>query len=297
MFVNINNAVWVSHSSINDYLQCPRAYYLRNVYRDPRNNHKINLMQPSLALGQAVHSVIEALSTLPVEERLKRPLLEDFDRVWLTVSGEKGGFNSLEEESTYKNRGRAMIQRIIDHPGPLAKKAIKIRDTLPHFLFSEENNIILCGRVDWLEYDEEQDAVTIVDFKTGKRDEDGSSLQLPIYYLLVKASQKRPVIGLRYWYIDRDDEPVDMPLPDEEEGKKRILEIAKKIVLARKLERFICKYKEGCAFCRPLEAIVSGKGKFVGESEFHQDIYVLPSPHTTISETSSSSRRTDDLPF
>ena len=87
-----------------------------------------------------------------------------------------------------------------------------------------------------------------------------------------------------------------MPLPDEEEGRQRILEIAKTIVLARKLERFICKYKDGCGFCRPLEQIIAGKGKFVGESEFHQDIYILPSPHKP-PETSFPTRRSDDLPF
>ena len=89
MIQNKYNAVWVSHSSMGDYLRCPRAYYLRNVYRDPRNNHRMTLMQPALALGQAVHEVIEALSVLPVGERLKRPLLDAFDRVWLRVSGEK----------------------------------------------------------------------------------------------------------------------------------------------------------------------------------------------------------------
>src|SRR3990167_11317573 len=61
------SAVWISHSSIGDYLKCPRAYYLKNVYRDPKTNHKITLMQPSLALGQIVHEVIESLSRLQVD--------------------------------------------------------------------------------------------------------------------------------------------------------------------------------------------------------------------------------------
>ena len=73
------SAVWVSHSSISDYLKCPRAYYLKNVYRDPKTNRKISVMEPPLALGQAVHEAIESLSALPVEERFTTPLLERFE--------------------------------------------------------------------------------------------------------------------------------------------------------------------------------------------------------------------------
>src|ERR1035437_4279352 len=30
------NAVWVSHSSIGDFLKCPRLYYLHNVYKNDK---------------------------------------------------------------------------------------------------------------------------------------------------------------------------------------------------------------------------------------------------------------------
>ena len=65
------SAVWVSHSSISDFLKCPRAYFLRNVYKDPATGHKITVVTPPLSLGTAVHEVIESLAVLPVEERLK----------------------------------------------------------------------------------------------------------------------------------------------------------------------------------------------------------------------------------
>jgi len=91
------SAVWVSHSSMSDYLKCPRAYYLRNVYRDPKTNHKISIMEPPLALGQAVHETIDRLSRLPVEERFIKPLSRTFETIWLTVAGEKGGFIDKEK--------------------------------------------------------------------------------------------------------------------------------------------------------------------------------------------------------
>ena len=52
-------AVWVSHSSIGDYLKCPRAYYLKNIYKDPKNKKKIGIVNPALSLGSAVHEVVE----------------------------------------------------------------------------------------------------------------------------------------------------------------------------------------------------------------------------------------------
>ncbi len=269
------SATWLSHSSITDYLKCPRAYYLKNIYRDPKNNHKVTIMQPSLALGQTVHTVIESLSILPIEERLQESLLRKFEKAWMDVSGKKGGFSTNEEEEKYKTRGRDMMERIMKNPGPIAKKAIKIRQELPYFWLSEEQNIILCGKLDWLEYMEEVDSIRIIDFKTGKFDEDPDSLQLPIYTLLATHCQSKKVYGAQYWYLNRDMEPVDVVLPSVEDAMKRLMEIARTITLARKLGRFVCSHKDGCAACRPYELIVSEKAQFIGVGGYNQDIYIL----------------------
>jgi len=268
------SAIWVSHSSISDYLKCPRSYYLRNVYRDPKTNHKISVMEPALALGQVVHETIDTQSKLPTDERFKKSLIETFNSLWLTVSGQKGGFKDVIQEEQFKKRAQNIINRVINHPGPLIHKAIKIRQELPYYWLSETNNIILCGKVDWLEYLEEIDSVRIIDFKTGKFDEDPESLQLPIYYLLASHTQTKKVSAISYWYLDRDDEPLDMDLPDEDKSYSRILEIANKIVLARKLGHFKCK-EDGCRACRPYEVVVSGKATLVGLNDFGQDLYII----------------------
>lgn len=271
------SALWVSYSSMSDYLKCPRAYYLKNIYRDPKTNHKIMLMQPPLALGQAVHEVLDSLSLLPVEQRFAQSPLVAYEKLWSKVSGKMGGFADKEEEQTFKNRGKAMIDRITKYPGPLARKAIKVRHDLPYYWLSEADNTILCGKVDWLEYMKDVDGVHIIDFKTGKFDEDGSSLQLPIYYLLATNTQIRPVTKMSYWYLDRDNEPTEMPLPKMEEAVKRVMEVARKVALARKLEHFKCLSKDGCRVCRPYEAIVQGRATFVGVGGYAQDIYIVGS--------------------
>ncbi len=269
------SAVWVSHTSISDYLQCPRAYYLKNIYKDRATGNKVQIVSPALALGSAVHEVIESLSIIPTDVRFKESLVLKFDALWDKYSGKKGGFKDLDEEHKYKERGKAMLRRVMDHPGPLLNFAVKIKESLPYYWLSEDENIILCGKVDWLEYFKDTDSVHILDFKTSKKEETSSSLQLPIYLLLVSNCQKRKISGASYWYLDFSDLPKEKELPDMEEANTQVLDIGRKIKLARKLEKFECPNgRDGCYQCRPIEAIIRGEGERVGEMG-HRDTYIL----------------------
>jgi len=270
-------ATWVSHSSIGDFLACPRAYYLNNVYKDPSTRHKISLMNPPLALGQAVHEVVESLSVLPTDERFRVPLSEKFEKVWQKVSGEKGGFSNEVQEREYKNRGLQMISYVVENPGPINNLAIKLSMDLPYYWLSEEDEVILCGKIDWLEYLPDTDGVHIIDFKTGRREEGPESLQLPIYHLLVSNCQKREVEKVSYWYLSQGKPLIAQKLPDLKKAHEKVLKIAKRIKLQRKLDKFECGEGDGCYACRPLEKIVEGKAKFVGVNDFRQDVYVLES--------------------
>ena len=267
-------ATWVSHSSISDFLTCPRAYYLKNVYKDPITGHKVKHMTPALALGQAVHQVLESLSALKTNERFREPLPNKFELAWKKISGKQGGFFSDEEESKYKARGAAMIARVFNHPGPITRLAVKISQDLPYYWISEEDNIILCGKVDWLEYLPESDSVHIIDFKTGKRREDTGSLQLPIYHLLVTKTQQRDVTKASYWYLEEADTLTEKELPNLEESSAKVLQIALKIKTARSLQKFDCP-QSGCRTCQPYEDILAGKAEFVGIDEYNSDTYVL----------------------
>ncbi len=280
------SAVWVSHSSMGDFLKCPRAYYLHNVYKNPKTGRKINIINPALALGQAVHEVLEGLAQFKAEERFDRPLLEQFDKAWVKVSGKRGGFKSAAEETEAKARGRSMIERVVRNPGPLKNKTVLIRngknDMPPNFYLSEADNIILCGKIDWLEYLPEQagvpekDAVRLLDFKTGRHDEASDSLQLPIYHLLLKNCQNRPVAGAAYWYLDRDDFPTHVDLPDLETGRVAVLEVARQVKAAREKKEFLCpRGDKGCFACIPFEKVLRGEAECVGVGEYNQDVYIL----------------------
>lgn len=255
-------------------MQCPRLYYLRNVYKDPQSRHKINIINPSLALGQSVHEVLEALSVVPVEDRFTTSLHSNYETVWKKVSGKLGGFTSDQEEMAIKERGTRMLQRIMDFPGPLKNKAVKIPKELPNYYLSEKDNIVLCGKLDWLEYLPEDDSVNIIDFKTGKHDESAGSLQLPIYLLLVHNLQKRKVSKASYWYLDRDNEPVSIQLPSLEKAHETVLKTALLVKNARLKGEYFCP-KGGCFGCRPFEKIIRKEAEFVGVGGYNQDLYII----------------------
>ncbi len=273
------SATWVSHSSISDFIKCPKAYYLHNVYKDPKTRHKIALINPPMALGQSVHTVLEALSTLKVEDRLKVPLQDKYNDIWKEISGKRGGFKSQDEEDEYKERGRLMIQRVIDHPGPIANKAVTLHIPnpsfpLPHFQLSEEDNIILSGKIDWMEHVSETDSVHIIDFKTGKHEEDPNSLQLAIYCLLVQNLQNRKIHKISYWYLNSDNELQEMEIPNLEDAKNRIVEFGRKIKAVRAIGEFDCP-RGGCYACKPYMAIINGDAEYVGTALGYQDVYII----------------------
>ena len=269
-------ALWVSHSSISAFLECPRSYYLKNIYKDPKTGHKIKLMSPPLALGQAVHEVVESLSEIKTDLRFSEPLLDKFERSWKKVSGKNGGFFDKETEFKYKTRGEEMLRRVIKNPGPLGELAVKINMDLPHYWLSEADNIILCGKIDWLKYYPDSDSVEIIDFKTSRHEEGEDSLQLPIYHLLVKNCQNREVTAASYWYLDSSDELTPKKLPDLKESEEKILKIAKRMKLQKSLSKFDCPNgDQGCRACRSFESILKGEAEFVGLDDYKADVYVL----------------------
>lgn len=268
-------ATWVSHSSISDFLKCPKAYYLKNLYKDPNTKHKILVTSPALSLGAAVHEVIESLSVIPTKERFSEKLVPKLEKVWERYSGKRGGFFRIEDEHNAKERAMAMLRRVELNPGPLLNLAVKLNMELPQYWLSEESNIILCGKLDWLEYLPNEDSVRIIDFKTGKSEEADDSLQLPIYHLLASKVQKRKVVGVAYWYLESDDEPREKILGDLNEEEEKVLGVAKQMKAAKQMGRFLCP-TDGCFACKPLERVLDGKAEFVGVGDNGRDMYVLP---------------------
>lgn len=276
------SAVWVSHSSMGDFLKCPRLYYLHNVYKDPKTNRKMSIVTPHMSLGIAVHNVLEGLGQFPSEERMNRDLRAWFEEEWQKVSGKKGGFLSDDEEEQFKTRGKEMINVAIKNPRFLTNKRIKLpQGNMPcNFYLSEDDNIILNGLVDWIEYLPD-DTLHMIDFKTGKHEEKEASLQLPIYLLLCHALQKRKVSKASYWYLETD-KMVEKELPDIDTARKDVYDVALKVKEARESKSFACpKGEGGCMHCYPYEEILllkegkESQAESIGVGGFNQDIYII----------------------
>ena len=286
-------AVWVSHSSMGDFIKCPRSYYLHNMYKDPRTGHKVSIVNPHMSLGVAVHEVLEGLAEFPADTRMDRDLFALYESEWKKVTGKKGGFTSDTEEREFKARGTVMLEKVTGDPRFLINKCIKLkRDTMPcNFYLSEEHNIILNGLVDWIEYLPETDSLHIVDFKTGKVEEKDGSLQLPIYLLLCNALQKRKVTKASYWYLE-SDKLTEKELPDIDIARRDVLEVAMKVKEARDIAKregpdktFVCPQGAydvvtrdgGCNSGRPYELIFARDplAESVGVGGFSQDMYLM----------------------
>jgi RecB family exonuclease len=276
------SATWESHSSMGDFLKCPRLYYLHNVYKDPVTNRKMTIVNPHMSLGIAVHNVLEGLGNYPSEERMNRDLRAQFEEEWLKVTGKQGGFLSLEQEEEFKMRGKEMINTVIRDPRFLVNKRIKLpQGTMPcNFYLSEDDNIILNGLIDWIEYLPD-DTLHLIDFKTGKKEEQDSSLQLPIYLLLCNALQKRTVSKASYWYLETD-KMVEKELPDIDTAYRDVYAVALRVKEARDKKEFNCPGGEGgCMHCRPYEDILRLKhgeessAEYIGVGGFNQDVYII----------------------
>lgn len=265
-------ALWISYSSMSDYLKCPRAYYLKNVYKNPETNKKIEITKPALSLGSAVHKVIEPLAKLKPEDRFTSDLSEKFSEVFSTYEGKRGGFVAKSDFDYFKKQGLGMISTVIQNNEPLIKQTYVAEQDLLHGWLSKTDEVIICGKIDWINQLED-DKLEVIDFKTSKREEE-DSLQLQIYTLLLFLLNKQQVNSLNYWYLrlNKDLTPVD--LPDVRESKKIVLDIALEMKEARENSNFICP-KSGCFHCEEYEQIISGNAEMVGVGEFNREIYFV----------------------
>ena len=270
-----NKKVWISHSAISDFDICPRLYYLRYLYRDPKTNHRIQVADPCLTLGMVVHRIIEEVGKLPAERRFEIPLVDRFERRWQFYSGKKGGFVSLKEEEGFKTRGIRMIKKL-ENSKIIRNQNYKMGNELPKVQLFRDQNLILVGNIDWIELLPDR-TLHIIDFKTGKTEEDENSLQLPIYQILAHYNFKEPIKKISYWYLDKDEEPVSVELNPIQSYISIIREKALEIRETIESNKFVCKSPNGkCYKCEKYEKIISNKAEYVDyDPEMNRDLYFL----------------------
>ncbi len=262
---------WLSASSIANFKSCPLSYYYANVFKDT-DKKKISTVSKYMTLGLACHEPLEALSDVPSEQRKDVKLSHLFYDTWDSLSGEKGGFDTSEQEAEFKARGVEMLKNVkanIHHLEGQTVTMLPDRRELPWFWLDNKNeeegsnNLVLCGKVDFCILN--GNTLRVLDFKTGLKEEKDDSLQLPIYRLLADHFYPNKDFEAFYWYIGKDAAPKKKEIPSVDECRARVMEIGLKIKEAREKQEFECPNGEmGCRSCLPYKAIVNGRAKFVG---------------------------------
>lgn len=256
------NTIWISHSSLTDYEKCKQLYYLRNLYRDKKygNNFRLQVANRFLSLGEVVHDAIDNfLTRYSGTERTKDNLFYEFARGWQLKTGKVGGFSGAQQEQEFKDRGIAMLSRFYKHP--YFRSATPIRIEFPKLPLIGENDAILVGNFDWLEKD--SNGLHILDFKTGAGEEEDGSLQLPLYALLAEHNLKQPVKKVSYWYLDRDDEPVEKPIPDLAQTFETLKSKTNQIYETVNAKGFACLVGSECKYCQEYNKVIQDQAEHV----------------------------------
>lgn len=271
----IKNPIYLSYTSLKDFLKCPRAYYLKNIYKDPKSGFRIQIASPYLTLGSTVHDSVkwylDTGRSASIEDLIKK-----YRNFWLKYRGKKGGFISDEEEGNFGRRGLKMIDNFFTNVQNLEKSAKDV--TFPKFNLIE--NIVLIGNFDFIG-EKEDGTLHVVDFKTGEKDEE-ETLQLYIYAILAESNLEKNVSAASFWYLDREDKPREIVL-DPLEPKLEWLKIkALEIKEAINKNEWTCIKDDAqdgasCRDCRDYRAIIDGKGQFqFSDYRYKKDVYFLP---------------------
>lgn len=266
----IKNPIFISFTSLKDFLNCPRSYYLKNIYRDPKSGNRIQVASPYLSLGSIVHDSVKWFLEIDEKPTLDG-LIRKYRGLWPKFSGKRGGFSTREEEGNFGSRGLKMLENFYKNWQVLGKGAPAI--TFPKYPLLD--NMVLMGNFDFV--GEKMDgSLQIVDFKTSVNDEK-EPLQLYIYAILAESNYGKNVTSAGFWYLDRDDEPREIVLDPLEPKLEWLKEKAKELKKAIEERMWVCsRGDELCRDCKDYQAIVDGKGEFqFTDHRYKKDVYYL----------------------
>lgn len=287
------NAVFISPSSINAFKSCPKAYYFQYVYKNPKTGLKVQVINPKLALGAVVHDVLAQFLHSSKSVREKNQLFFILEKLWKDITGEKGGFTSLDEEKQYKERANKMLETFWSNPHFQSISPIPMPD-FPKLDLGDD--LILTGKLDWIEKEGEY-AYHIIDFKTGEKEEKSDSVQLSTYAILVGSFLTNPQIRASYWYLDHEKDFREIKLPEGKDTLEKLKQMGLIIKNSRLTNSFRCQSGyDTCWACRDFASVIEEKkGKMVAvDYSRKQEIYIV-----NAEEKSSEPQKSiaNDLPF
>ncbi|MCL5018903.1 MAG: PD-(D/E)XK nuclease family protein [Patescibacteria group bacterium] len=263
-------ALFISHTGLKDFLNCPRAYFLKNRFKNPKTGYRMQIVSAPMTLGSLVHDAIKwYLQTGRTAS--KDDVIKKYRNHWLKYRGKKGGFKDIEEEAVFGKKGLQMIDNFFENLSGLEPNLAEY-DFLKYLI---DEGIILNGKLDFIGILPDG-SLHVLDFKTGTKDED-DPLQLHLYAILAESNFQKPVSKVSYWYLEREDAPREAVLDGLEEKIEWVKAKALEVKKAISENNWVCIKKEGlCRECKNYQAIIEGKGEFLfSDVNYKKDMYFL----------------------
>ena len=256
----------LSYTQISLYQTCPLCYKLQYIDKlEPKE-------KGYFSFGTTMHACAEYFFRVKVPPPPSlEELLQYYEQNWLSV-----GYQSAEEEASYKAYGREMLTKFWEIHSPDFRMPIAVE----WMFYVDIEGVKLRGfidRVDKLD----SGGLNVVDYKTDKRlftkDDLAKNLQLTLYQMAAEQSWFLPVEKLTLYHF-RSNTPCSCGprKPAQlEQAKKLVLEVAEGIAAesfpAIESERCPCDFPEHCPYYRqqtllePKEPDILG-GMPVGEA-------------------------------
>ena len=191
----LKNNLVLSYSSMNNYYQCGFRYYLSNIL-------KLNIFEESFytILGNLFHYI------LSIYFKKKINLKEEYNNY---LSNCKYNFNSREKFflSTLVNDLEFIINTIEKHNEVTTLKNTYFEEMIEVDKSIDDVTITFKGFIDKLMTNDNENIVSIIDYKTGNPDLNlnnivyGLDLQLPVYIYLAK--KKFPNADIAGFYLQK----------------------------------------------------------------------------------------------
>lgn len=189
--------IHLSYSRLSSYSACPYRFYLEYVFgfRPPLN--------AQMSFGSSLHLALEGLYSL----RKPRPSLDELFQFylqrWLPY-----GYRSKEEQSRYFEEGLVILREYY------RKNILQFRTAMATELrFQVElEGVNFTGIIDRV--DGNQEAYTLLDYKTSRHEDYLDSLQLPLYHLALEERFGHPPDDLYYYFL-REQEQAHLPAGDD----------------------------------------------------------------------------------
>lgn len=221
------------------YETCPQQYkfayidHLADEYKKPK---------PYLTMGAHVHNALhDFYEQYEPAERSWDVLEQLLRKRWRE---NRKGFSGKDDEAKWGIKALQMLKQYY-HKNDVTVTPVMLED---YYDMDIADDIKLIGRID--RADTYEDGLHVIDYKTGKYDEDDiSNTQLVLYAMIVGANSKLPVHKASYLYLATNQwHTIDIANEMYEAAAEDIVEQVEIIKESKEFPATINKYCKHCDF-------------------------------------------------